>query len=120
MSTLADYIGQTMPERINIWWYSSEAKQLFCLEQNQSVYSAVESQIYMLEKYLAAHGYYKDVVELDDGNDIMSKYQIYRVQMKCYYLCTALFIRKGEYTQPHGLLAAWNQLKYYYRVELKT
>ena len=28
--------------------------------------------------------------------DIMSAYQIYKVQMKCYYLCTSLFIARGE------------------------
>ena len=38
----------------------------------------------MLEKALDKHESYKDVVELEDGNDIMSDYHIYRVRMKCY------------------------------------
>ena len=84
-----------MPEIINILWYSSEAKKLFCPEPNQIVYSAVESKISMLEKCLAVHKSYKDAFEIDDRNDILSNDHIYSLQMKCYYLCTALFIEEG-------------------------
>ena len=52
ISGLADYNGKPMPEGINIWWYSSEEKIFFCTEPNQSAYSDVQSQIYMLENIL--------------------------------------------------------------------
>ena len=38
-----DYNGQPMPEGINIWWCSSEAKKFLFPEPNQSAYSAVQS-----------------------------------------------------------------------------
>ena len=56
------------------------------------IHSAVKSRISMLGKALAMHKSYKGVVELEDGNDILSDYQIYRVQIKGYNLCTALLI----------------------------
>ena len=46
-------------------------------EPNQSAYSDVQGQISMVEKYLAAHESYKDAVELEDGNYILSDYHIY-------------------------------------------
>ena len=72
----------------------------------------------MLEKALSTHESYKDSVELENGNYILYAYQIYMVWMKCYYLCTSLFIARGKYTQPHGFLVSWKQLNYYHRVEL--
>ena len=85
-----------MTEGIKILRYSSEANKLFCTEPNQSSYPAVQRRIYMLEKALAAHESYNDAVELEYGNDILSTYQIYKVQIKCYYLSTSLFIAKEK------------------------
>ena len=50
----------------------------------------------MLERALASHESYKDVVELEGGNDTLSAYQIYMIQMKRYYLCTELSIAKEK------------------------
>ena len=92
MSAQAGYNGQPMPEEINIQWCASEAKKLFCLNPNQSAYSSVQRRISIMDKALATHESYKDVVELRDGNDILSAYQIYWVRMRCYDLCTAILI----------------------------
>ena len=96
LSAQADYNGRPIPKGINIWWCSLEANKLFCPEPNQIAYSDVQSQIYMFERSLATHKPYKYGVELEDGNDILSAYQMYRFRTKCYYLCTALFIAKEK------------------------
>ena len=83
LSDLAGYNGKPMSKGINKWWYSSEAKKLFCPHPNQSAYSSVQSLISMLEKSLVMHESYKDMVNIENGNDILSDYQIYRVRMKC-------------------------------------
>ena len=53
-----------MPEEINTWWYSSEAKKFLFPDPNQGAYSAVQSRISMLGKNLDTHESYKDVVDL--------------------------------------------------------
>ena len=46
---------------------------------------------------------------------------IYIVSKWSATTCVQHFLlKRGEYRQPHGFLDAWNQLKYYYRVEVKT
>ena len=42
------------------------------------------------------HEFYKGAVDLEDANDILSAYHIFRVPKKFYYLCTELFIARGE------------------------
>ena len=79
---LAYYNGKPITKGIYIWWYSSEVKICFCPEPNESVYSAVQIWIFMLVNVLSTHESYKDAVEIEDENNIISDYQIYRVQMK--------------------------------------
>ena len=59
------------------------SKEIVNPEQNQSAYYAAKRWISRLEKYVATHESYKDVVELEDVNDILYAYQIYMVRMKC-------------------------------------
>ena len=50
----------------------------------------------MLENALATHESYKDIVDIEYGNDILSAYQIYGIQMKRYYLRTSLLIAEEK------------------------
>ena len=72
----------------------------------------------MLEKSLATHEYYTDAVELEYVNDILSHYQIYRVQMKFYYLCTSLLIAMDKIHTTTWVACFSKKLNYYQRVEL--
>ena len=72
------------------------SKEIVFLDPNQSAYSAVQSRISMLEKALGTYEHYNDAVEIEYINAILSVYQVYRVQIKCYYLCTKLFVAKEK------------------------
>ena len=72
------------------FWIQGEAKRIFGVDKDGSVYGAVVERLEVLKQVAASHDGWKAAVDGGDKEDLFSDYQIWCIQQCCFYLGSAL------------------------------